>query len=497
MRLALTLVLILSVALPASAAAEQPEPPKVLGFASEDPISDFSAFEGATGRHPAVYQAFADLDGGGKANLPNLLELAYGLGSTPYIEVTTPQFEAFMRGDLDNDLDAFVANVLGVLEGHPERRLLIAPLPEFNLPDHPWGFQPEVFGRAYRKVRAAFVSGGATPDRVRFVLAYNGGKSGGIDYREYYPGDEFVDIVGFSKINRNNPWKDYDAAFGRFIDDFSSELTSTKPILATQTASVDEDGDRDAWVRDMFRNLGAHDQVIGAIYFNRQKFETGKDNDYRLIADGRVDPVLVAEQRAWSDPGAIEWIFDGRMDAWVEARSASVDEPFLDTAGSVFVGDIDWLAGNGITKGCQPRYFCPDDPVTRGQMAAFLVRALRLPASNSDPFRDDNSSVFEPDIAAMASAGLTSGCAATSYCPESHVTRGEMAAFLHRAFPQARSVRQATEFVDTKGSVFADDIEWLSQVGITDGCDATRFCPGGLVTRGQMAAFLRRALAVD
>ena len=53
--------------------------------------------------------------------------------------------------------------------------------------------------------------------------------------------------------------------------------------------------------------------------------------------------------------------------------------PFLDTEGSIFKDDIIWLAGEGITKGCNPpvnNLFCPDDNVTRGQMAAFMRRAL-------------------------------------------------------------------------------------------------------------------------
>ena len=52
---------------------------------------------------------------------------------------------------------------------------------------------------------------------------------------------------------------------------------------------------------------------------------------------------------------------------------------FRDDDSSVFEGDIEWLAATGITAGCNPpdnTLFCPDDPVTRGQMAAFLRRAL-------------------------------------------------------------------------------------------------------------------------
>lgn len=53
---------------------------------------------------------------------------------------------------------------------------------------------------------------------------------------------------------------------------------------------------------------------------------------------------------------------------------------FFDTAGHTFAADIGALADAGITKGCDPPAndrFCPDAPVTRGQMAAFLRRALQ------------------------------------------------------------------------------------------------------------------------
>jgi hypothetical protein len=109
---------------------------------------------------------------------------------------------------------------------------------------------------------------------------------------------------------------------------------------------------------------------------------------------------------------------------------------FLDIGGSTFKGDIGWLVGAGITKGCtQDRErFCPDDSVTRGQMAAFLVRALGLPATTTDYFTDDETSTFEGDINRLAASGITKGCSPTTFCPDATVTRGQMAAFLHRAF---------------------------------------------------------------
>jgi Tol biopolymer transport system component len=104
-----------------------------------------------------------------------------------------------------------------------------------------------------------------------------------------------------------------------------------------------------------------------------------------------------------------------------------------------FASDIAWLADREITRGCNPpsnTRFCPDGFVTRGQMAAFLVRALGLSDRLVDPFVDDDGSVFEADIERLAAAGITNGCNPPSnswFCPDGYVTRGQMAAFLHRA----------------------------------------------------------------
>ena len=66
-------------------------------------------------------------------------------------------------------------------------------------------------------------------------------------------------------------------------------------------------------------------------------------------------------------------------------------------------------------------------------MASFLVRAFDLPPSSTDHFTDDEGSFHEADINAIAEAGVTLGCGGTRFCPDAPVVRGEMAAFLHRA----------------------------------------------------------------
>lgn len=178
---------------------------------------------------------------------------------------------------------------------------------------------------------------------------------------------------------------------------------------------------------------------------------------------------------------------------------------FVDDDGNVHEGNIEAIAADGITRGCNPPQndrYCPRDPVTRGEMAAFLSRALNLDASESDHFVDDEASIFQNDINALAAAGITRGCNPpdnNEYCPDSHVTRGEMAAFLVRGFGYTDD-GGGDLFVDDDESIFEGDIDRLGAAGVTLGCNPPtndRFCPNDSVLRDQMASFLGRALGLQ
>lgn len=180
--------------------------------------------------------------------------------------------------------------------------------------------------------------------------------------------------------------------------------------------------------------------------------------------------------------------------ALLPAGGASAQTSFSDVgSGSPHHDAVDALARRGITEGCEEGRFCPTDTVTREQMAAFLVRALDLPATDTDHFSDDDGTFHEADINALAEAGITTGCSGSSFCPREPVSRAEVASFLDRSFdlPTASS----TWFHDVRGT-HADAAQSAAEAGISNGCDALglHFCPREGLERAQMASFLARAL---
>lgn len=189
----------------------------------------------------------------------------------------------------------------------------------------------------------------------------------------------------------------------------------------------------------------------------------------------------------------------------VNPGSASAGETFVDTDRSVHRDSIEAIAAKGITKGCNPplnTLYCPDEIVSRGVMAAFLVRALGLTDDGGkDWFEDDDGHVFENDINRLAAAGITKGCNPPlndSYCPDAPVTRGAVAAFLVRAFGYT-DTGGGDLFDDDNGSIFENDIDKLGTARVTWGCNPPandEFCPNDPVLRGAMATMLARALGI-
>ena len=171
---------------------------------------------------------------------------------------------------------------------------------------------------------------------------------------------------------------------------------------------------------------------------------------------------------------------------------------------------IEGLYNAGITAGCSvsSMLYCPDNPVTRGEMAVFIERSMGNLSPTPTPtgmFIDTpQGDPFTRFIEELYNDGITSGCSASPlrYCPNSLVTRGQMAVFILRALHGRNYIPTPSPsgmFSDlSPADPFTPFIEQLYNEGITSGCSSSplQYCPGNAVTRGQMAVFLSRAFAI-
>jgi hypothetical protein len=173
----------------------------------------------------------------------------------------------------------------------------------------------------------------------------------------------------------------------------------------------------------------------------------------------------------------------------------------------------------GVTTGCvessdpATRSYCPDDDVTREEMAAFIVRAVTGTTNpaiyNTTPYFQDvpASNPFFPHIQKLVELGITTGCSQNPalYCPVDTIPRWEMAIFMVRArlalYGASFSYSPAPYFADVPANVEGNGmpfpfIQRAYEEAVTTGCgtDPLIYCPDVLTTRGQTASFIMRAL---
>jgi subtilisin family serine protease len=266
---------------------------------------------------------------------------------------------------------------------------------------------------------------------------------------------------------------------------------------------------RPVWSRDASLAVARHGETSLTLAWS-----PASDNvavtAYRLRMNGQTVADMTGRNATVSglQPGTafdVEVLARDKAGNWSSALKATLRtaRAFSDTPGHTFYNDILWMSGMDITRGCNPPendLFCPDDPVIRGQMAAFIIRALGLTA-NTHPGFDDVAadSTFAEDIGKLATAGVTRGCNPPRndrFCPDDSVTRAQMAAFVVRALGLTANTHPGFDDVPAS-STFAQDIGKLATAGITRGCNPPTndlFCPDDPITRGELAAFLHRAL---
>lgn len=367
-------------------------------------------------------------------------------GAVPYIEFHHKDISGFNAGRYDREFNAWLDIVVSWLKGDPSRRLLIAPFPEANNQNVSYGDDAPAFKTAYRKVRTAVRSAGIGTSQVRFVYQMSanldssrytiGGVGSGFD--AYSPGSANVDVAAIAWLNKGTrTWDDWDSLFKARVAEMSQSLGPDVPIIMGVVGSAPSaTGEtRAAWLAGLASGIVSTPNVVGFVYLDKQG-----SIDYRVGTETTPDRELLDAIDAIGPVNdRLAWMFSSLDDWKAKVRASSLVGIFGDDNGSVFESDIAWLARSGITRGCGTDIFCPDKRVTRAQMAAFLHRALGdvLPPSGTPgTFTDVADSPFAADIAWLSSTGITRGCnppVNDRFCPDTAVTRGQMAAFLHRA----------------------------------------------------------------
>ncbi len=175
---------------------------------------------------------------------------------------------------------------------------------------------------------------------------------------------------------------------------------------------------------------------------------------------------------------------------------------FIDDDGNTHEADINRIAQLGITVGCattpQPKY-CPEGHVTRAEMAAFLLRAVGEPdpqSTVSNTFADVAEGVWYTNyVLRFAQLGVDTGSDG-AWRPNDPLTRLEMAEWLTRMFDHINPVTTTEGLFSDVAREHWGVVEGLYQTGVTRGCSIPPllYCPDAPVTRAQMASFIIRAL---
>lgn len=205
-----------------------------------------------------------------------------------------------------------------------------------------------------------------------------------------------------------------------------------------------------------------------------------KDPTLRVWEQGKSGPVLSDE-------------------TWDASFQPAEKLDFVDLkAGAYYEAAVEWAVRNQITSGLDATHFGPDRLCTRAQVGTFLWRANGSPAPQNtvNRFLDVSSSdYFLQPVLWAVEENITTGVSQRYFGPEDPCTRAQVVTFLWRAAGSPTPAASANPFSDVKATdYFYQAVLWAVEENITNGVDATHFGPDTSCTRGQIVAFLYRAM---
>lgn len=247
-------------------------------------------------------------------NLYRQLEALWNAGYISFVNMgsnaTTQQINS---GERDREISyaaEFYKSWVGLGGG---RRAMIAPLQEMNGDWTAYGIDPNTsdqYKLAYRHIVNIFAQKGITRQQLWWVFAPNGYNDADKPWREfenYYPGDDVVDIVGFSSFNYGfcpsiqaewRRWESYPQIFEPYIARMQ-DMAPTKPIIIAETGTPpwyaqDAEGNplfdinqMNQWLIENYEYFATRQGVIGVFYFSFAEFQNRQCN-MEINPDGQM-----------------------------------------------------------------------------------------------------------------------------------------------------------------------------------------------------------------
>jgi hypothetical protein len=219
-------------------------------------------------------------------NIPHDLDAAWDQGAVPFVNlaVGTAGFGPRSANDVANgSMDGALrqwASIFAQWTQGGRKRAYIAPLQEMNANWVSYGLDPENYKLAFSRIQRIFAEEGVPEGSVLWVFAPNGWSEPGQEFEKYYPGDDVVDVVGFSAFNfgacvaSGEGWDSYEEAIKPYVVRMEA-MAPEKPIFLAQTGTVEQGGDKGNWLVDTFKELSQVQNFRGLIYFNVSKEEAG------------------------------------------------------------------------------------------------------------------------------------------------------------------------------------------------------------------------------
>ena len=317
------------------------------------------------------------------------------------------------------------------------------------------------------------------PSEYKFVVTYT---------LLYAPGTDILRIV----VKNNG---DLDLSSKAYVT--ATDMNETNPAIATNESNANyliTWSQPDPQGPTPYVNISGHKYAHQGHTIVENTYLSGEFSDHSAIAAGIMGDYMIVHQeehfgfhilgvlyrqvdwQIFQDVGSFHWAF-----SWINRLYAA-----------------------GVTSGCSqsPLKYCPEQTVTRAEMAKFLLKGVHGPSYEPPPvagntgFADVSPSYWAATwIKQLAAEGITSGCGGGNYCPNAQVKRAEMAKFLlaakHGVGYNPPPVGGSTGFNDVSTGYWAAAwIKQLSAEGITSGCGGGNYCPDGQVTRAEMAKFL-------